>query len=149
MFPRSQREGETFIQRKTIDQVGMDELIDTVAEMRGDLEALKIELRSFLSKQTTWEDMKTINESIRKRETEVKIKEESLQTLELYFLRQQEVLRGIIQGEMYAFRREEDFRKKDSKIEKETDSNLPDQTEQTKPIIGRRKRGNSPSPATA
>ena len=137
MFPRSQREGETYIQRKTIEQVGTDELIDTVGELRQEIENLKTELRSFISRQGTWEDMKTIDENLRRREAECRMKENSLQTLELLFLRQQEIIRGIIQGEMYAF-----VRKQDSKTE-----NSEEPVEQTKPVIGRKKRGNSPSPS--
>jgi hypothetical protein len=64
------------------------------------------------------------------------MKENSLQTLELLFLRQQEIIRGIIQGEMYAVVRKQEFGPKSE-----------EPVEQTKPVIGRKKRGNSPSPS--
>jgi uncharacterized small protein (DUF1192 family) len=144
MFPRSQREGETYIQRKSIEQVGTDELIDTVGELRQEIENLKTELRSFISRQGTWEDMKTIDENLRRREAECRMKENSLQTLELLFLRQQENIRGIIQGEMYAVVRKQEF---GTNSEKELGPKSEEPVEQTKPVIGRKKRGNSPSPS--
>lgn len=134
MFPVSHKEGETYIQRNSLDQLVTDELIDTVAELKTEIETLRRELKAFVSKQTTWEDFKLIDQNLQRREMECKIREEGLQTLDLHFLRQQEILRGIIQGEMYLLKREK---------------NSEEPPEQSKPIIqSRRKRGTSPNPNT-
>lgn len=99
MFPRTPRQGESYIRRNPVDQAGLDELIDVVGELRRGVEDLGTEVRSFLSRQGT-----------REREAECRLRESTLQTLELLFLRQQEVIRRIIRGEPEA-----DVRNQDSK----------------------------------
>jgi hypothetical protein len=71
MFPVRSGEGDTYIQRKPIETVRIDELIDAVQEMRDEVEGLKREIRALASKQSTWGDLRLIHEGVSRRETEI------------------------------------------------------------------------------
>lgn len=134
MFPRNLREGETYIQKKSIERIGVEELIDAVYELKDEMEALKREFKSFMSRQATWDDLKTISDHITKREEDCKINEEGFQNMNVHFLRNHEALTGIIQG-VYSI-----------KDELKELGGRTDMGEKPKPALTRKKRGLSPSP---
>ena len=68
MFPRREREREIVIQPKNLDRIGIEDLIEVVYGLKDEIESLRRDIKGFIARQNTWEDLKRINEELSERE---------------------------------------------------------------------------------
>lgn len=59
----------------------MDEVIDTLQEVKSEIEDLKREVRALASKQNTWGDLRLIHENVCARETSLSRVEELIRRI--------------------------------------------------------------------
>lgn len=92
MFPKpALPNGMNTIQRKTFEQVEMEQLKEAVDELRGEIKTFKQdvikeireEIKSFRSKFEAWEDITKLIALLREREIEVRTKESVATDLKL------------------------------------------------------------------
>jgi len=63
------------VQRKTFEQIGMEQICDAIDELKDEVKGVREELRSFHSRFESWQDLNKIIENIQRRETELLRKE--------------------------------------------------------------------------
>jgi len=70
-------EGSTsVIQRKTFEQIGMEQICDAIDELKDEVKGIREELRSFHSKFESWQDLNKIIDNIKRREDELQRRQE-------------------------------------------------------------------------
>jgi len=68
------------LQRKTFEQIGMEQICDAIDELKDEVKGIREELRSFHSKFESWQDLNRIMENIKKREEDLQRKQDELLT---------------------------------------------------------------------
>ena len=59
------------VQRKTFEQIGMEQICDAIDELKDEVKGIREELRSFHSKFESWQDLNKIIDNIKKREEDL------------------------------------------------------------------------------
>ena len=83
MFSRLNKPCEEVVQRKTFEQLGMEQIMESIDELKNEVVKTREELRSFQSRFESWQDLQKLLDNVRQREVDLAKRELEIESMKM------------------------------------------------------------------